>query len=497
MFSLTIGTIPAEVSDAPADAVADASLSLGQVVNLLEQMEYRQRALDAFRYELMAVAVQMATGAARSGAARSGSAPAGENELAYRSVRAEIATALNVSERAAEAQMGAAWSLRNDYGMTHQILAAGEISAAHARVIADAGRRLGVGAAPEVVARREAYQAEVFEYARRESVNRLRPIARRIAEQYAGDTLDERHHEEVRRRRVVVQEREDGMSDLLAYLPTAEAYAIHDRLTRIACEVERSERAESAERAGLHERDGGAERGQRAAAESSARRSRDEIRADAFAELLLGSDASAVTSCASSEAIRARVQVIVPVTALAPSRRSAAPVAELVGAGPIPLASARNLAAATPVWERVTVDAESGSVLQVDRYRPSEAMKRRLGARDQHCRFPGCRVPVARCDLDHTVDAAFGGPTSTANLAHLCRGHHVLKHHSEWAVRQKNDGELHWTSPTGRRYVDRPPSRVRFIETGPPGPMRRIERREPARERREPEHERDFARHPF
>ncbi|WP_346058687.1 HNH endonuclease signature motif containing protein, partial [Leucobacter alluvii] len=423
-----------------ADAVADASLSLGQVVNLLEQMEYRQRALDAFRYELMAVAVQMATGAARSG-----SAPASENELAYRSVRAELATALNVSERAAEAQMGAAWSLRYDYGMTHQILAAGEISAAHARVIADAGRRLGVGAAPEVVARREAYQAEVLEYARRESVNRLRPIARRIAEQYAGDTLDERHYKEARRRRVVVQEREDGMSDLLAYLPTAEAYAIHDRLTRIAREVERSERAESAERAGsderagLHERDGGAERGQRAAAESSARRSRDEIRADAFAELLLGSDASAVTSCASSEAIRAQVQVIVPVTALAPSRRSAAPVAELVGAGPIPLASARNLAAATPVWERVTVDAESGSVLQVDRYRPSEAMKRRLGARDQHCRFPGCRVPVARCDLDHTVDAAFGGPTSTANLAHLCRGHHVLKHHSEWAVRQKND----------------------------------------------------------
>ncbi|WP_428833618.1 hypothetical protein, partial [Leucobacter alluvii] len=28
--------------------------------------------------------------------------------------------------------------------------------------------------------------------------------------------------------------------------------------------------------------------------------------------------------------------------------------------------------------------------------------------------------------------------------------------------------ELHWTSPTGRRYVDRPPSRVRFAQTGPP-----------------------------
>ena len=71
-------------------------------------------------------------------------------------------------------------------------------------------------------------------------------------------------------------------------------------------------------------------------------------------------------------------------------------------------------------------------------------------------------APLARCDLDHTVDAALGGSTATNNLAALCRGHHTLKHHGGWRVRQKADGGLDWQSPTGRQYRERPPSAVRF-----------------------------------
>jgi hypothetical protein len=109
----------------------------------------------------------------------------------------------------------------------------------------------------------------------------------------------------------------------------------------------------------------------------------------------------------------------------------------------------------------------AGTVLAVDRYRPSARMRRYLAARDQHCRFPGCRAPLARCDLDHTVDAALGGATATDNLAHLCRGHHTLKHHGGWRVRQNDDGALEWRSPTGRGYRERPPGRVVFA--GAPG----------------------------
>ena len=449
MPATPIDTYPVE----QADAAAGASLSLSQVVSLIEQMEYRQRALDAVRLDLMCAAMEMATG----------SSSARTNDLAYRSLRAELATTLGTSERAAESQMDAAWSLRRDYETTHETLAVGEISAAHARVITDAGRCIGAGGSVDVVARRAAYESEVLQHARRESVNRLRPIARRIAERFAVEPLDERHREEVRRRHVIVREREDGMSDLLAYLPTVEAYAIHDRLTRIARHVERVQVAEKNEtaRTGADDALGGATR---QGAEPPARRTRDEIRADAFSQLLLASDPMELGTGSVTEAMRARVQVVVPVEALDAGHERIA-VAELTGAGPIPCESARHLAGSAHAWERVTVDAHSGSVIAVDRYRPSEAMRRHLTARDQHCRFPGCRVPVSRCDLDHTIDAALGGATSTDNLAHLCRGHHVLKHNSEWQVRQRGDGDLLWTSPSGIRVLDRPPSRVRFARS--------------------------------
>jgi hypothetical protein len=93
--------------------------------------------------------------------------------------------------------------------------------------------------------------------------------------------------------------------------------------------------------------------------------------------------------------------------------------------------------------------------------------------RDRHCRFVGCRQPVHRCDLDHTIDAATGGATSAVNLAHLCRRHHVLKHDTAWTVRQLPGGILEWTSPTGRVYVDTPVSSVAFAAESPhPDPGR-------------------------
>jgi len=93
----------------------------------------------------------------------------------------------------------------------------------------------------------------------------------------------------------------------------------------------------------------------------------------------------------------------------------------------------------------------------VDRYRPGEDLKRLLTARDSRCRFPGCGIPARELDLDHTHDAALGGPTDAGNLAGLCRRHHMLKHHSRWTTRQTGAGVLEWTSPTGRTYKDSPP----------------------------------------
>lgn len=72
------------------------------------------------------------------------------------------------------------------------------------------------------------------------------------------------------------------------------------------------------------------------------------------------------------------------------------------------------------------------------------------------CRFPGCRQPAGRCDLDHVVPWP-AGPTSAANLTALCRHHHRLKHQTRWRVSGEH-GSLMWTSPTGHPYPSGIPS---------------------------------------
>jgi Domain of unknown function (DUF222) len=93
-------------------------------------------------------------------------------------------------------------------------------------------------------------------------------------------------------------------------------------------------------------------------------------------------------------------------------------------------------------------------------YRPSTALDEWIRMRDMTCRFPNCDVPAEYCDVDHTVAWPFG-PTHPSNLACLCRKHHLLKTFwAGWSDRQRPDGTIEWTSPTGRTYTTRPGSRL-------------------------------------
>lgn len=114
----------------------------------------------------------------------------------------------------------------------------------------------------------------------------------------------------------------------------------------------------------------------------------------------------------------------------------------------------------------------TGAIVAVDRYRPTAEMRRWLLARDQRCRFPGCGYAARDCDLDHTEDAAAGGPTDLDNLGALCRRHHVTKHQSPWTVERLEGGVFAWTSPTGRVYLDKPPpSNAAVVEDDDPPPF--------------------------
>jgi len=77
--------------------------------------------------------------------------------------------------------------------------------------------------------------------------------------------------------------------------------------------------------------------------------------------------------------------------------------------------------------------------------------------------FPGCTRPARGCDIDHIIpwnpDAGAEhegrpqpGPTSSDNLACLCRFHHRIKTHSAWHYATTAPGVFEWTSPHGHHY---------------------------------------------
>ena len=107
--------------------------------------------------------------------------------------------------------------------------------------------------------------------------------------------------------------------------------------------------------------------------------------------------------------------------------------------------------------------AEGAIVRQVDvppdaaepRYRPSAKLAEFVRCRDLTCRFPDCDRPAQACDIDHTVPYP-AGPTHPSNLKALCRFHHLLKTFHNWRDQQFPDGTVAWTAPTGHTYITKP-----------------------------------------
>jgi hypothetical protein len=89
-------------------------------------------------------------------------------------------------------------------------------------------------------------------------------------------------------------------------------------------------------------------------------------------------------------------------------------------------------------------------------YRPSTRLRATILARDQTCRFPGCRQPAWHSDLDHSIPYHLGGPTCSCNLGPACRRHHQVKQENGWQLEQPAPGFFTWITPSGRRY-DVPP----------------------------------------
>lgn len=499
-------------SDYTPDEVAELDALRDEMVEL--------QALEGARQAREAVIMHRVSQIAGAASLR-GEASSRVSELPYRAVAADFAAALRISDRTVARMLGSGDTLVEEFSGTLAALAEGRIHRGHVSGIIDAGAHLPTPQA------RCAFEELVLPYAEHEAPGRVRAFARNTAERVHPSTFTERHQAATACRGLRVNDLPDGMSELIATLPTVVAHGVLDRVRQMARQVKDARRSTARRtdgtavngtgpRVGTGARAGvgagvdpsglgpaGLEAAKLEAAGQSPfwpglrpdelsgelsglrgepgsgfldgdARSIDEVRADIFADLLLtgdpaghahggaGTDAAGTAGdplLAGLGAITAHVQVTVPVLSLL---GQADTPASLAGVGPIDADTARRLAGASSGWDRVLTDPISGAVLAVDRYTPSVQLRRTLQVRDQHCRFPGCRQPVHRSDIDHTNDYAHGGRTRENNLAHLCRGHHTLKHQTAWRVVQRPGGILEWTSPTGRVYPDVPTSSVMF-----------------------------------
>lgn len=403
--------IPTAEEDARASALVDEYAEL-------EAQIARARARQA---AVLAGLAQIAAAQAR----RSGSDS--EYDFATRSMAAEVAAAVRIPDGTIRARMADAVTLTAGFPVTFAALQDGRISESHAQAILTAGDRLDEDSRAE-------YERIVAPRAESMTAGRLRPLARSVAERIDPLPLAARHEEALARRGVWAGPLEDGMGELRYVGPAAAVYAMHDRLTQM------STKNKAIARAG----------------DTRDTRTLDHHRADLLADLVL---TGTPTAGEGLDAIRATIQVTIPADTITGTGDAAA---FLAGYGPIDPHTARRLAGDAPTWARLWHHPDTGALRTVDTYAPTAAQRRFLAARDEHCRFPGCRQPARRCDIDHTIPHSRGGPTDVTNTTRLCEAHHRLKHHSPWRITQGPDGITELISPLGRAYTCTPTPMVRF-----------------------------------
>lgn len=142
--------------------------------------------------------------------------------------------------------------------------------------------------------------------------------------------------------------------------------------------------------------------------------------------------------------------------------------ADLAGYGPITAEAARRAAHdPTATWQRL-ITAPNGLVIDAayTSYRPPQALRDTVAARDRHCTFPRCTRRALACDIDHQ-DPWPDGATSLNNNHALCRRHHNLKT-ARLAVPEYDPGtgDTEWILATGHT-VRRPAERHRQPDPPP------------------------------
>ena len=87
---------------------------------------------------------------------------------------------------------------------------------------------------------------------------------------------------------------------------------------------------------------------------------------------------------------------------------------------------------------------------------PGVMLRHLAQVRHATCTGPGCRRPAERCDFEHNIPYEVGGRTCLCNGNPECRHDHRIKQNPRWKVEQLPNGDVRWTTPSGRQYTTEP-----------------------------------------
>jgi hypothetical protein len=134
----------------------------------------------------------------------------------------------------------------------------------------------------------------------------------------------------------------------------------------------------------------------------------------------------------------------------------------------IPAAVIRELAEQAELRWMLHTGTEILQLGRTERY-ASDAQWEALIARDGGCRWPGCQIPAAWCEVDHLIDWEAGGLTDIDWEALWCKHHHHVKHRNGTIV-HGDANDLTLELPDGTRLAC-PPKGI-AAQRRQPGPDR-------------------------
>ncbi len=408
-------TIPGAATLARLSEIDPCTLSAADRINYLAALD-RQ---DGWLYALRQRAIAAVAGLQPS---------EGEGPLygVDEAEREDVSTALRLAPATAQSRIDIARTLVNNLPNTCSALATGEISAAHATVIArEAAIAIRNGAPDSVIFEVEQRAISFAElHTPGQVAARVRTdIAKAIPEEFEEITS-----RATALRRVSCYNEADGMSTVVAILPAADAQIVMNSIEAFILRQDQLHLSQN---------------------KSDTDRTIDQKRADALSTIC-----SNFLSEISETVTPQRRPLTVNVTVDLPTLLGLAEnPGQLAGYGPIPASVARELASDAK-WKRFITEPQTGNLLDFGResYEPPQHLKDFLIARDRTCRFPGCRRSALLSDLDHAESWESGGSTSPENIGALCRRHHRLKTHDGWRIQSFSDGSCTWTSPLGKEF---------------------------------------------